>query len=304
MKPEERVAGRTDQDLRGKRIAITGSTGGLGGELCMSLAAAGASLILLDRNPEKSRAHAERLRERYGIDVTCVTLDLESPTSADAALECLEALAPEILIQNAGAYAIERHPTEIGYDNVFQINFVTPYYLIRRLLPSLRARNGHIVIVGSIAHSLARITPEDADFSRSRSDMRAYGNAKRCLMLATEELIANETAVTLSITHPGITATNITSHYPRPIHALVKPLMRVVFPSPHRASRAVFRGVSEPTDVGEWIGPRLFGVWGRPRRKKRPSVGTNERAQAARLADEVFSRCLSGATETQTENGR
>ena len=303
MKTEKIPSGCADA-LRGKCIAITGSTGGLGGELCAAFAASGASLILLDRNPKRSQAHAERLRERFGCKVTCVTLDLELLTSANAALEHLEALRPEIFIHNAGAYAIKRHPTESGYDNVFQINFATPYYLIRRLLPTLRAKNGHVVIVGSIAHHLSHINPEDVDFSGSRSDMRAYGNAKRYLILATEALIAAETQVTLSVSHPGITPTNITSHYPRPINALVKPPMRLIFPPPRRAVRSVLAGVTDTTATGEWIGPRILGVWGRPRKKARLSTNPDEQAKAAQIADEVFARCLACAEAAQTENGR
>lgn len=291
-------------ELRGKRVAITGSTGGLGRELCAYLAALGASLILLDRNAERSRVHAEELRARFAVEVACVTLDLESLASANAALEELESLPPDVLIQNAGAYAIARHPCESGYDTVFQTNFATPYYLIRRLLPMLRARNGRIVIVGSIAHALSRIDPSDVDFSTRRSDMRVYGNSKRWLILATEDLIVQETGVTLAVTHPGITSTNITSHYPTLVHRLVKPPMRLIFPSPRNAARSVLWGVFEETEHGEWLGPRVLGVWGRPQKKKRPSVDTNEREAIAKIADEVFARCLQCSHTTEKQNGR
>ena len=288
--------------LCAKRIAVTGSTGGLGREICADLAARGASLILLDRNRERSEAHAKDLRERFGIEVTCVALDLESVAAANAALEHLERLMPDIFIHNAGAYAIRRHRCESGYDNVFQINFATPYYLIRRLLPTLRAKNGHVVIVGSIAHHLSRINPEDVDFSTCRSDMRVYGNAKRYLILAAEALIANESEVTLSVTHPGITPTNITAHYPRPIHTLIKPPMRLIFPSPRRAARSVLLGVTDRTDVGVWIGPRVLGVWGRPSKKKRLSVDPDEREIAAKLADEIFLRYSESAQSPQNRS--
>ena len=40
--------------LSGKTVALTGSTGGIGRELSIALASLGASLILLDRNKERS----------------------------------------------------------------------------------------------------------------------------------------------------------------------------------------------------------------------------------------------------------
>ena len=66
--------------------------------------------------------------------------------------------------------------------------------------------------------------------------------------------------------HPGITVTNITSHYPPFLYFFMKPIMRLVFMSPRRAALSVLRGVFEPTAYGEWIGPRLWDVWGLPRR--------------------------------------
>ncbi len=49
---------KNTESLVGKTIAVTGSTGGIGRELCFYLAGLGASLILLDRNKERS----ERLK--------------------------------------------------------------------------------------------------------------------------------------------------------------------------------------------------------------------------------------------------
>ena len=56
---------RHTHTLRGKRIAVTGSTGGLGRELCGYLAYLGASLVLLDRNRDRSQRHKESLLEKY-----------------------------------------------------------------------------------------------------------------------------------------------------------------------------------------------------------------------------------------------
>ena len=42
--------------LRGKTVALTGSTGGLGRELANYLASLGATLVLLDRNRERSES--------------------------------------------------------------------------------------------------------------------------------------------------------------------------------------------------------------------------------------------------------
>ena len=56
--------------------------------------------------------------------------------------------------------------------------------------------------------------------------------------------------------------------------------MSVIFMPPRRAALSVLRGVFEPTAYGEWIGPRLFNVWGLPN-KKTLRTFTRDEAKAA-----------------------
>lgn len=282
--------------LRGRRIAVTGSTGGLGAPLCAALADAGASLVLLDRNAARSAAHRDRLLAAHpDIEVTCIPLDLESLAMARDAVAQLREGGIDIFIHNAGAYSIPRHLCDSGYDNVFQINFATPYYMIRALLPTLRARGGHVMAVGSIAHRYGKTDPCDIDFRTRRAASRVYGNAKRYLMFALYDLFRDETAVTLSIAHPGITPTNITAHYPRPIYALIKHPMKCIFMSPARASRCLLHGVLTSCAADEWIGPRLFDIWGAPRKRQLRSCTPAEKRGIAAAAEEVYETCRRAA---------
>ena len=280
------------REIKGKRIAITGSTGGLGRELCAYLAARGASLVLVDRNAERSVAHRAQLQAQFaGLEVTCVTLDLEDITSAARAVEALIALEIDVFIHNAGAYSIPRHRCSTGYDNVFQINFATPYYMIRRLMPVLRARGGHVMVVGSIAHRYGRIDPQDVDFRSRKAASKVYGNAKRYLMFALFELFCRERGVGLAVTHPGITLTNITAHYPKAVYAVIKWPMKVIFMSPHKAARCLLAGVESETDYCQWIGPAVFDIWGSPRKKQLRSCSAAERRAIDAIADRVYRRC-------------
>ena len=268
--------------LDGKTVAITGSTGALGHALCRYLAELGASLILIDRNAARSRRLCDELRADFrNITVTCITADLESIQSVRQAASALCELCIDIFIHNAGAYAIPRHKCETGLDNVFQINFMSPYYLIRTLLPQLRTRKGRVIIVSSIAHDYAKSDPEDVDFSKRKRASLVYGNAKRYLTFSLAELFQNEPEVTLSITHPGISFTGITAHYPKVIYALIKYPMKLIFMKPKKACLSTLRGVFEPTEHGTWTGPRYWGIWGLP--KKRP-LRTAEKAERMRIA--------------------
>ena len=65
--------------LMGKTVAISGSTGGIGKELCASVASMGGSLLLLDRNPEKVGALISSLQKSYpSLSAKHILLDLES----------------------------------------------------------------------------------------------------------------------------------------------------------------------------------------------------------------------------------
>ncbi|MBE6656031.1 MAG: SDR family NAD(P)-dependent oxidoreductase [Ruminococcaceae bacterium] len=275
--------------LDGKTVALTGSTGGLGLVLSKHLVCLGASLILLDRNRARSEQNREMLLSLVPTaSITCITLDLSEWESVKSATEQLIEAPPDIFIHNAGAYSIPRKICSTGYDNVYQINFVSPYYIIRSLLPAMRLRGGHVMAVGSIAHRYSKIDENDIDFHTRTAASRVYGNAKRYLMFSLYALFEKETAVTLAVTHPGITATNITAHYPKLVYALIKYPMRVIFMRPRRAVLSLLAGVFEETKKNEWFGPRFFDVWGLPKRTRLRSVEKEEELCISEIADEVF----------------
>ena len=276
--------------LRGKRVAVTGSTGGLGQELCRYLCELGASLILLNRNAERAeRQKSELLAHFPEAEILCLSLDLESIESAAAAVDRLIDEEIDCFVHNAGAYSIPRRICPCGYDNVFTINFAAPYFMINRLSPTLQARNGKVVVVGSIAHRYSKTRADDVDFRQTRSAAKAYGNAKRYLMFSLPTLAQEKIAV--SVTHPGITFTNITAHYPKPLFAIIKYPMKLIFMPPRRAACSILLGLFESTAPDEWIGPRLFDVWGLPKKKKLRSCKDAERRQIAKIAKQVLADC-------------
>ncbi len=286
----EKWLAKNTKSLKGKKIAVTGTTGGIGKELCRYLARLGASLILMDRNASRSEAFRDELQKTYpDIDVQCVNTELEDISSVKNACERLKAVGIDVLIHNAGAYSIPRHKCLTGYDNVFQINFVSPYYMIKELLPCLRKRNGRVVVVGSIAHNYSRYDENDVDFSTRKQASRVYGNAKRYLMFSLYGLFSNETEASLSVTHPGITFTNITAHYPKLIFAIIKHPMKVIFMKPKKAALSVLKGVFDCCGSHEWIGPRVFNVWGIPSKKRLKTCSREESKRIYEIAERIYS---------------
>ena len=162
-----------------KTVAVTGTTGGLGKELCLYLASLGASLILMDRNKARSEAFREEIIKKYPyISVKLISIDLSNIDSVKKATLELKEEKPDVFIHNAGAYSIPRSVCSTGLDNVFQINFASPYYIIREILPVLREKKGRAIAVSSIAHDYSKIDEKDIDFKTRNRASLVYGNAK------------------------------------------------------------------------------------------------------------------------------
>ena len=276
--------------LLGKTVVITGATGGLGRELSRYVVMLGANLVTVDRNESKSLALEKELTAEFpDVSITRVIADMEDFGSVKSACERLKCIPIDYLILNAAAYSIPRKRCDTGYDNVFQINFVSPYYLIRELMPLLTERKGRIIAVGSIAHNYSTTDPDDIDFStRNRSNL-VYGNSKRYLMFSLYELMKSEKG-TLSVVHPGITFTNITSHYPPLIFAIIKHPMKLIFMKPKKAALSILKGLFDHTEGYSWIGPKLFNIWGYPSKKPLKTAQKAEIDRIYQTAEGIYNK--------------
>lgn len=273
--------------LKNKTVAVSGATGGIGSVLCDYLAYLGADIICIDRNLQKSNSLINRLKQKYpNLNATHITLDLENFADVKSTAELLKNSSVDCLILNAGAYKIPRHKCSTGYDNVFQINFISPYYLARELAPTIKQRHGRIVAVSSIAHNYSKINEDDIEFERVKPSSKVYGNAKRFLTFSLFELFAGDT--TLSVVHPGITLTNITAHYPKAVFALIKLPMKIIFIPPKKAALNIIYGIFNGCDCNKWIGPSAFNIWGMPKIKKINTCQKQEAQQIFSISNRIY----------------
>ena len=280
---------KNTESLAGKTVAITGSTGGLGREISRYLAYLGASLIFVDRSYSRSLEHKDALCAEFPeTEVKLISADLSDFDSVKRAGELLAAERVDFFIHNAGAYSIPRKICDTGYDNVFQINFLSPYYLTRILMDGIKDRGGKTIIVGSIAHNYSKTDSSDVDFKARKKASLVYGNAKRFLMYSALSLTKDESSPFVSVTHPGITFTNITSHYPKLIFALIKYPMKIIFMRRDKAALSILRGIFDKTERYEWIGPRIFNVWGLPNKKTLKSAEASEIEYISKEAERIY----------------
>lgn len=278
---------KNTKSLTGKTVVISGSTGGIGQEVCDYLAYLGANIICIDRNTDKYNNLIKKLKIKYpNLSAELISLDLEDFDRVKEVTEQLKQIDIDYLILNAGAYKIPRHKCKTGFDNVFQINFLSPYYMARELSQKIINRGGRVVAVSSIAHNYSKIDINDIDFSTRTAASKVYGNAKRFLTFSLFELFNNDE--TLSIVHPGITFTNITNHYPKLIFALIKYPMKIIFMKPKKAALNIIYGIFNGCKYYEWIGPNLFNVWGTPKKQRLYTCSQDEQKLISSITNSIF----------------
>ena len=279
-------------NLINKTIAITGSTGGISKELIKVLASLNANLILINRNREKTEQQINELTNIFpNIKINFVECDLSNFDSVRTATNTLKQMNIDVLYLCAGAYNVSRHKTSLGYDNIFQINFISQYFIARELLANLKSSNGKIVAVSSIAHNYSKINDADVDFSSIKKHSKVYGNAKRFLTFSLMELCKNEN-VNLSIVHPGLTLTEMTNHYPKAINWLVKIFIGLFCPNTKTASLSLIKGVFENTIYNEWIGPAIMQVYAKPKKIKLKTCTKTESEKIFTFAEKMYNSII------------
>ncbi len=275
------------ESLQGKVVAVTGSTGGLGEAICRYVAMLGGQLILLNRNKKKTKKQIAKLKEEFGVSAKFLQVDMADIFSVKNLCQAIGEQKLDYLILNAGAYSLPREKSALGLDNVFQINFASPYLLCKKLLPNLQG--GRVIAVGSIAHKFSKIKTDDIDFSWVKAPRKVYGNAKRFLMFSLEKLL-QKSGVEYTIAHPGITPTNITSHYPKWIRSLIKYPMKWIFTNPHKAGLNIIQAMFAKPQQNQWVGPRIFNIWGRPKTQRLKTCKEDEKEQIFEIAEEIYKK--------------
>ena len=91
-------------NYKGKVVAITGASSGLGKQMAEGFAKVGADLVLLARRVERLEASAKEWSEKYGVKVLPVQCDVTKDESILAAVEKVEKEFGhcEVIINDAG----------------------------------------------------------------------------------------------------------------------------------------------------------------------------------------------------------
>jgi dehydrogenase/reductase SDR family protein 12 len=178
--------------LHGRTVVITGPTSGLGRAAAESLAAMGARLVLVGRDPGKLARTAADLADAHpAAELATVVADLSSLVSVRAAAATILATEPrlDVLIDNAGAMFAERGETAEGFERTFATMVLGPFVLTSRLLPRLlESPDARLVAVTSGGQYTQSLPLDDLAFEIGTYDgPRAYARAKRAQVALIRE---------------------------------------------------------------------------------------------------------------------
>ncbi|MBP8929879.1 MAG: SDR family oxidoreductase [Paracoccus sp.] len=139
-------------DLSGKVAAVTGAASGIGLASAEALHAAGATVVLVDRNAEALQAIADRLGDR----ALTLQIDLLDTESCNGLLSGVLGLAGriDILHANAGSYIggdlVETTPEAL--DRMLNLNVNVVMKNVHNVIPHMIERgSGDIIVTSSVA---------------------------------------------------------------------------------------------------------------------------------------------------------
>jgi 3-oxoacyl-[acyl-carrier protein] reductase len=180
-----------DLGLRGQAAVVTGASSGIGRATARRLAAEGAQLVLVARNPERLEETAAACRED-GARVLGLELDV---TAADAGertvAACMDAYGRiDAVVCNAGTSATRTidELTDAEWQAQWELNVMAPMRLMRAAAPVMAAAGGGRIVnvasssgkrpsMSNVAYSVSKA----AQLSLSRAWAEAWAARGVCV---------------------------------------------------------------------------------------------------------------------------
>jgi NAD(P)-dependent dehydrogenase (short-subunit alcohol dehydrogenase family) len=205
------------QDVRGKRVLITGVSSGLGLAAALALALCGADVVGTVRDKARMPSTLASAAEQGGYgSITVLELDLASLVSVRrCAGDLLRAGRPfDLVLANAGVMMPPFGRTEDGFETQFGVNHIGHFVLVNRIA-SLMQAGSRLVVLSSSAHRSADVDLEDPSFERQAYDARvAYARSKTANALFAVEFDRRHRnrGVRACAVHPGTVQTELGRH--------------------------------------------------------------------------------------------
>jgi short-subunit dehydrogenase len=178
LDPDLSVEQSLARAVSGKRVLITGAAAGIGYAAAARLCAAGASVLLVDRDAERL-ASAQNALASEGGQTYAYECDLVDEAACARLIAAVNAAhgGVDVLINNAG-HSIRRS-IDISFDRVHDyqrlmaLNYFAAVRLTLAFLPGMAARrNGHVIAISSLGVLASQ--PRFSAYIASKAALEAF----------------------------------------------------------------------------------------------------------------------------------
>lgn len=231
------------QNIKGKVVAVTGASSGIGKAIAVELAKNGAKVVLGARRTAQLQQIAEEIKSKGG-DAIFAQIDVKNKADlvrlVDTAVRQYGKL--DVIVNNAGISQLSRvDGLDLdGWEEMIDINLKGVLYGMAAAIPVFRQQqSGHIVNI--ISTSGIKIVPMQGVYAGTKNAIRTIAEAFR-----------QESDGTMRITgiSPGFVKTDFANHIKNEeMKTAVQQGMDQVAIDPTAIANAVIYAVSQPSDV-------------------------------------------------------
>ncbi|MEM8920179.1 MAG: SDR family NAD(P)-dependent oxidoreductase [Pseudomonadota bacterium] len=276
-----------------KTAVVTGSTGGIGGEIAQLLASKGWNLILVNRSAEKAADQIAKLKSAFPeIAITSYNADLSDLDQIRATTAEIVKAAPKIdaLYNITGILTSSSVQSRQGHEIHYAINVLAEYLVTHGLRPALKreASDAPTMVVtmsSSSINGVGKLEVEELVVPKKLGLLGAYAKSKMALTIMSAEISDDlkQDNILIRAIDPGPTRTPMTTGgdgMPGPLR-LLAPLL---FSSPDKqAAKVVF--AADPAAFGGRTGIMVSGGKEKPLPKLAKDPKLKEQLMSKLIAD-------------------
>ncbi|MBO6200668.1 MAG: SDR family oxidoreductase [Chryseobacterium sp.] len=231
------------QNLKGKVVAVTGASAGIGKAIAIKLAENGVKVVLGARNIEQLQSIVDDIKNNSG-DAIFVKTDVSKKEDlihfVSAAVEKYGTL--DVIINNAGIAQLSRiDELDVdGWDQMIDINIKGVLYGMAAAIPVFKQQqSGHIVNI--ISTSGIKIVPTQGIYAGTKNAVRTIAEAFR------QESDGNIRITGIS---PGVVKTDFANHIKNEsMKTVIQQNMEHLAINPESIADAVIYAISQPKEV-------------------------------------------------------
>lgn len=191
--------------LDGRVALVTGASSGIGREIALALAEAGAKVVLVARREAELKVSRTQVANAGGVAATLGVDLADRPRLRAAAKAAADFFGPPDILVNAAGVNIRRPLLEVSdedWDAVHAINLDAPFFLTQALAPAMIAQGwGRVIHIASLQSV------------RAFSDSSAYGASKGAIAQLTRAhaFALSRHGVNVNAIAPGFFPTALTA---------------------------------------------------------------------------------------------